>query len=60
MTDLERIEQKLNEKGIRIKGTLYFDIIQDNYIKVYDMHLTTFRKTLIAAYLADNDKLMII
>lgn len=59
MKELERIEQKLNEKNIKLKGTIYLDVIKNNYIKIYDMHLTTFKKSLIGAYLVDNDKLVL-
>lgn len=59
MNELERIESKLNEKGIKFKGAVYFDYISDNYIKIYDMSYSTFHKVLKGAYLVDTDKLVI-
>ena len=59
MKELERIEQKLNEKKVEFKGAIEFKYITDKYIKIFDINYTTFKRTLIGAYLVDTDKLVL-
>lgn len=58
MTLIEKVENALNNKQIKLNGALYLSVNEnDTVAKVYDMNYTTFSKRPIGVYFVAADKL---
>ena len=56
---IEKISKTLENKGIILKGTLRIELNENsNAAKIYDMHLTTFKKAFIGYWFIDTEQLV--
>lgn len=58
MTIIEKVQNAIDNKNIKLNGALYLDCNEnDTVIKVFDMNYTTFHKKPIGVYFAGTNQL---